>query len=332
MKIALIEVSHWHAPLYLEALISMGLPVAAVSDADPAVAERVAGRLGCRAYGNDASMLEEVRPDFVFAFGRHRDMPSIARRLVGLGIPFAMEKPMGISAAEVEAIRRLVERSAAFVAVPLVFRTSPIREAIDELRSAGKFGDPTNGYFRFIAGPPSRYVTSHCDWMLDPELSGGGCTINLGVHFIDLALDLFGARRVERVYAIPSRRNFGTAVEDFSTVVLSADDGTVCTVETAYAYPSDPVHPRHLEYCVTTTKGYLEIREGALCWAGRDGSRIERTIVTDTDFYYRLFVERTLRDLAEKRRPVASVAEMVRVMELVDAAYRSGREGQAVRP
>jgi predicted dehydrogenase len=332
MKIALIEVSHWHAPLYLEALASSGAQVVAVSDQDPAVARRVAERLGCRADADYPTMLREVRPDFVFAFGRHREMPAIAAHLIRARLPFAMEKPMGLSGEEVVALRALAESQGAFIAVPFVFRYSPIQEVIDGLRASGRFGELTNGYFRFIAGPPSRYTQGDSAWLLDPATSGGGCTINLSVHFLDLSLALLGPRVVESVYAVLGRRKYGGPVEDFSTVLLSTGDGVACTIETGYAYPSDPAHPRHLELCLTTTTGYLEVREGQYAWAGHDGVRIERAIDTDTDRFYPLFVRRTLSDFASGARPITSVGDMARVMALVDAAYRSSRERGPIRP
>ncbi len=331
MKIALIGVSHWHTPLYVEALASMGAQVIAVSDPDPVVAGRVAARLGCAAYVDYASMLREQRPDFAFAFGRHREMPAIAACLISGRIPFAMEKPMGTSLSEVEATQLLAAGSSLFIAVPFVFRYSPILETIDELRAADAFGELTNGYFRFIAGPPTRYPKANSAWLLDPAISGGGCTINLGVHFFDLALLLLGTNRVKRVYAVPSRRKYDTPVEDFSTVVLSTADDVACTIETGYAYPSDSEHPRHFEYCLTTTKGYAEIREGEFIWSGHDGRRFEKKIVTDTDLFYPVFVRKVLDDFEKGRSPAASLPEMARVMGLIDAVYQSGRERRVVQ-
>ena len=39
MKVALLEVSHWHVPLYLDALEAPGIEVVAVSDAQQAKGE-----------------------------------------------------------------------------------------------------------------------------------------------------------------------------------------------------------------------------------------------------------------------------------------------------
>jgi predicted dehydrogenase len=330
MKIALIEVSHWHAPLYFEAFESMELRITAVTDQNPEIAARAAKRLGCKADVDYKRMIQQVQPDFVFAFGRHRDMPEIAAYLINENIPFAMEKPMGISLSDVEDLRLLAEQKAAFIAVPFVFRYSPINDAINDLRATQEFGEITNGYFRFIAGPPSRYTKSDNSWLLDQSLSGGGCTINLGVHFLDFSLSLLGMHRVDRVYAVTSSRKYNTPVEDFSTVVLSTKDDIVCTIETGYAYPSDQTHPRHFEFCLNTTKGYMEIHEGEYIWAGHNGSRIERKIVTDTDLFYPMFVKQTLNDFARGKRPTSSVKEMAAVMELIDAVYLSGRERRAV--
>jgi hypothetical protein len=113
--------------------------------------------------------------------------------------------------------------------------------------------------------------------------------------------------------------------------VLTTADDVSCTIETGYAYPADSEHPRHFEYCLTTTKGYAEIREGEFIWAGHDGRRFEKKIVTNTDFFYPIFVRRVLSDFVAGKPPFASLPEMARVMGIVDAIYRSGRERRVVR-
>ena len=47
-------------------------------------------------------MLATTRPDFVVAFGRHRQKAGTAHDLLDQGYRFLMEKPMGINALEVE--------------------------------------------------------------------------------------------------------------------------------------------------------------------------------------------------------------------------------------
>ena len=74
----------------------------------------------------------------------------------------------------------------------------------------------------------------------------------------------------------------------------------------------------------------MEIRDGEYAWASHDGTRVEKKIITDTDLFYPIFIRKTLDDLAAGNRPSASIGEMVKVMKLIDAAYRSGRERQVI--
>ena len=102
MKIALLGVSHWHVPLYLP-----GLPenwVVGVSDGDAGIAARIAAPYGCPAYTDHRQMLHEVKPDFVFAFAPHYRMHAVASELIEAGIPFTMEKPVGLDRREVETL------------------------------------------------------------------------------------------------------------------------------------------------------------------------------------------------------------------------------------
>ena len=75
-----IDVTHWHAPLYLPTL-QQTVGVAAVSARNPQTGQQVAASLGSRFYANWREMLQKERPDFAFALGRHCDMAEVARFL-----------------------------------------------------------------------------------------------------------------------------------------------------------------------------------------------------------------------------------------------------------
>ena len=330
MRVAMFDVSHWHVPLYVKAMVEQQVGVVAVSDPDSDVARAVAGRLGCAAYTDREALLAKERPDYVFAFGVHREMPRTAERLMRLGIPFAMEKPMGVRAADLATLRAVQRETGCHVSVPLVFPYGPLFRKVEALRSSGAFGDPTNLYFRFIAGPPSRYPAARCAWMLDPASSGGGCTINLAVHFIDLALRLVRPRKVLRAYAALSNLRHGAAIEDFSTAVLDLEGGVVATVETGYAFPPAAGRPRDLAYMITTSKGYLDIRDDRLRWTPQEGAGLDEPVVADTDPWYADFVRESLDAIRSGRPPMATVDDLHEVMRVVDAIYRSGSERRPV--
>ena len=109
IRIAAIEVSHWHAlndAAYLRHLVAMpDVELVAIQDSDAGLVARRAAEVGSPPTFTDyRKMLETTRPDFVVALGRHRQMAGIAHDLLDQGYPFLMEKPMGINAPEVEPV------------------------------------------------------------------------------------------------------------------------------------------------------------------------------------------------------------------------------------
>ena len=115
IRIAAIEVGHWHAvhdAAYLRHLVAMpDVALVGVQDSDAALARKRAAEAGNPPTFTDCSlMLTEIRPDFVLALGRHRQMAKIAHDLLDRGLPFMMEKPMGINAPEVESVAEKAAR------------------------------------------------------------------------------------------------------------------------------------------------------------------------------------------------------------------------------
>src|SRR5262245_30353165 len=145
IRIAAIEVSHWHAlndAAYLRHLVTMpDVELVAIQDADAGlVAGRAAEVGGPPTFTDYGEMLAATRPDFVLALGRHRQMARIAHDLLDQGYPFLMEKPMGINASEVEAVAAKAAKLNAFVAVPLAQRYAPFAARARELLAAKRFG------------------------------------------------------------------------------------------------------------------------------------------------------------------------------------------------
>ena len=96
------------------------------------------------------------------------------------------------------------------------------------------------------------------------------------------------------MYACLSNLKYGEDIEDFSTAVLRTEDGTVCTIETAYAYPSTKEDVRDIGYYLTTTNGYMTIQEGEFTWTPHKGEKIKKNISTKAEDYYPVFMQKTL--------------------------------------
>jgi predicted dehydrogenase len=327
MKILLLEVSHWHFPLYIDALLKAGVEVVGVSDRNQEIFERETARFGCPGHVDWRTALETTCPDAAIAFGRHAEMPEIARALIARRIPFALEKPAGLGASDVAALRADADAAGVPVAVPLVQRVGPLQALLDRLINdeGARF---TMTAWRFNAGPPSRYPTSGNGWMLDPAISGGGCLMNLGAHFVDLALGLLPSSP-DSVFAHIDNSLHGAAVEDTALLTMTSAAGGRALIETGYNFPDGP-GKREYSFSLTSAGHYVQSRPDGLAIFRPDAAPEEVAMNLDSDPMYGLFVESFLADLAAGRMPSPGLGDLEPAMRIIDAGYLSAREGRVV--
>src|SRR6185503_11025576 len=144
---------HWHAlydAAYLRHLVAMpDVRLVGLADESPeALAHRAAALGQPPTFTDYRAMLAETRPDFVIALGRHRGMAATAHHLLDQGIPFLMEKPIGVSAAEVRGVADKAAARGAFAAVPLYQRLHPFAARARQMLAEGRFGPLSHLYFR----------------------------------------------------------------------------------------------------------------------------------------------------------------------------------------
>ena len=321
MRIVLIAVSHWHTPFYLDpALQQSDVTIVGVSDPDAARAEPVAAKAACPAFTDYREMCAQLRPDFAFALGRHCDMAEEARFLIGQAIPFAMEKPCGISSAEVHDIAARAAQAGVFAAVPFVLRYCPLIETIRQI-AAGEALQYI--VFKFVGGMVDRYHQQRVPWMLDRALSGGGPLLNLGVHHLDLCRVLLNNAELTVVGAAMSNHTAHLTIEDHAVVLLRGG-GATCMVETGYLYPA-PNSVFDMHYSVRTEGHYFAARDNqTLEIVSNDRQRETRQMPLTNVFFYPAFVRDTLRRVQAGEKPIADLDDMAAAMDLVQAAYAAG--------
>ncbi len=321
MRIAMIEVGHWHAAMHLRSFrLADDVEIVAVADHQPGLAAAFARQSGGKPFERYQDMLERTEPDFVVAMGKHVDMPDICRYMLGTGIPFAMEKPIGISASDLAPLVDIAEERNAFVAVPLINRYSSIWRQLDELESAGRVGSRSHYHFRVINGPPERYVSDGVGWMLDPAVSGGGCLRNVGIHTIDGFLRFTGGETVEVLGAATSHRVHGAAIEEVCAALLRSESGVIGTIEAGYSYAS--MQPGgDFEIRLSAANCYMIDRNDTLEVAILDDDTAQARSCPDQGARYDQFGPDTLARLRDGRSPIATLRDCYRAMQVIDEIY-----------
>ena len=318
MRIVLIGVSHWHTKFYSDPVLEMpDMTIVGVSDPDVTRAEPLAGRAHCPAFADYREMCARLHPDFAFALGRHCDMAEIARFLIDSRIPFAMEKPCALNAAEARDIAQRAAAAQVFAAVPMVFRYCPIIDTIREV-AAGEALQYLS--FKFVGGMVDRYYQQNVEWVIDRTTSGGGPLLNLGIHFVDLCRVLLPGADLTVTGAMMSNRAAGLTIEDHA-VMLMQGGGASCMVETGYLYPA-PNSVFDMHYSIRTEKHYFSARDnGTLEIVTDDRQRSTRDMKLTNVFFYPQFVHDTLRRVQAGKPPVADLADNAAAVGLIEAAY-----------
>ncbi len=323
MRIVFIGVSHWHTQFYLEPIIaSLGrehdIRVVGVSDPERHFADRWSAATGAPAFSDYRQMCQDLQPDLAFALGRHSQMADIAEYLIESEIPFAMEKPCGVSVAEIERIEQRARQKRAFATIPFMYRISRFVALIREFSGGAEM---TYGMFRQIPGPVTRYREWDSMWNLERQDAGGGCTLNLSILSYDLARVLAPSTQWRVTASSMSNLQTGVEVEDFSATILEADDGRRATVETGYCIPG-----RYPESLLSVVVG-----DTFYSWSGRE----EMIRITTADGVERQFAGRashtayspefvvdTVRRVREGLPPDGDLTDMLEVAKMAESAYR----------
>jgi predicted dehydrogenase len=320
IRVAGIEVGHWHSlfdAAYLRHLVKMpDVTLVAVQDSDGALARKRAAEVGNpQVFTDYVRMLEETKPDFVMALGRHRQMARIAHDLLDRRVPFLMEKPMGISADEVQSVADKAARLGVYAAVPLSQRYQPFAIRARELLAAGRFGPLSHIYVRVNRPGPARYPAWDSGWMLDPAEAGGGCLRNLGPHGLDIFLHLTG-EDARVTGAQISYRAHGQRVEDYASVLLRSSSGVLGTVEVGNGFPRVGTDG---EWKIAGRDAILTVKDNVMKLATAEGDEVTPGTEIEAPYYT------TIRDALDCWQrgapPPVGVADCARAVRLIDQAY-----------
>ena len=320
MRVAMLGVSHWHAGFHAEAAKAADAELAAIWDEDAAVAAGFAARQGGHVAATPRDVMAEG-PDLAVVLGRGPANAALVGALLDHAVPLLVDKPLGLTDADVAPLAEKAARLARWATVALANRIGPIvRETTGRVGTG--IGRISHMQFRIINGPPHRYRDWGVDWMLDPAQSGGGALRNLGLHGLDAFLFLAGDQEVRVEHAAFGRGVHGAPVEDYALVVLRAADGMLGVVEAGYTYASP--HGGHFEWRLDAERATL-VDDGAKLTVITPAAPTRSIPGVPTGERYKAFMADVLTRVGEGRPPAVTLDDFRRAMALADRAYAMKR-------
>jgi UDP-N-acetyl-2-amino-2-deoxyglucuronate dehydrogenase len=334
MRVGIIgtgAISRKHAQAYR----NIGYSLTACSASDPERGRRFADEYGCRLFQRWQNVCLDAEVDFVDVC----TFPNFRLEAVELcaksGKHVQVQKPIAIN---LETARKMVEIAGAAGIVLGVVSQHRFDDASGFLKSAieaGRLGKilQADAYVKWYRSPDYYSRPVKGSW----ETEGGGALINQGIHQVDLLLWLcgpvrhvYGEWRLGAVHKIES--------EDIVNALLRYSSGAIGVIQASTAFW--PGYPERIE--IHGTQGSAIVTGDKLTtWDVANDSGEPAPVETEaasgasdpmaislTPF------ERQFLDFGEAirqgRSPLVSGAEGYRALALVDAIYRSCREGQRV--
>jgi predicted dehydrogenase len=244
------------------------------------------------------------------------------------------EKPIALNATEAQKIVDAKNRYQKKLMVALNNRFTNESYFVKKYAQAGLFGEiyHANCGWRRVRGIPGKG-----SWFTNKKLSGGGPLIDLGVHFIDLAMFFMGNPKPLSVsastyskFAENNSKNSWTYgsigkgiydVEDFAAGMIRVEGGA--TIDFEFSWASN-IDKEYNYYELLGTKGGASFKDGKL----KIFSELFDTCVTitpQTDYPINALNEFThfVQCIKEDKVSISPPEHAVDLMRVIDAAYES---------
>lgn len=326
------SISKWHANAV--AALEDGYLVG-VTDYDAARAVSLAREYQCKAYACVEDLLKSNEIDIVCICtpsGLHAEHAVMA---ANAGKHFIVEKPVAITKEQITRILAACEKNAVKGCVISQFRFSPAVQAVKKAIEDGSLGkilvaDLSMKYHR----SPAYYQSS--PWRGTRAMDGGGALMNQGIHGIDLLQYLVGS--VRAVSGICKTLVHEIEVEDTASLTVEYENGAIGSITGTTSLSHG--YPRRIE--INGTKGTVVLTEDSITLWEVNGTPPPLPPKQDADTAShndpsRVSMcnhEKQLKDMVaairQNRRPLVDLYEGKKAVEIILAAYESGRTGKRV--
>jgi predicted dehydrogenase len=266
-----------------------------------------------------------------------------------------LQKPVAAKLADAEAIAAAAERSTRTAGLYMSYFDQPLVHDLRDMVCQGWLGDVVHCYARLMHRGGMMWsdeaLRGKRTWRGSIEETGGGCFIQLAVHYIHIFEWIAAAKVVRATGFIRNLHCPGLEGEDLAVAILEMDTGAMVTLDTAWCANGE-------ELSVHGTLGRFNYRNNQ--WltlasnAGDFGGRVARysggaglTLAFGgpqgeeqqmevrppafSDIANPLNQHRAFLEAVRDGRPApVSIASGVRDMRIVQAVYESAASGKAV--
>jgi predicted dehydrogenase len=305
------------------------LELVALCDRDPEKVARVAQKFQVpRSYTRFEEMLSDDEVDAIDICTPNFQHAPMAMAALEAGKHVLCERPLARSAEEAAAMVKAAKKNDRLLMCAVQHR---FREDAQLLRKFVQNGDLGDLFLAKAGWLRQRTEWDSDEWRRQRREAGGGVVLDLGFQMLDQALWIMGSPKVESVTASVHRRTKGE-VEDSATAFLRLASGATLSLELTWGLLME----RDFAYVNLFGTGGAALLNPLRIHKGMHGTLVNVTPTMPTPGnQFKRSVEAQIAHFAESLRkngrPMGSAEEILPVMELMDAIYRSAEQGKEVR-
>ncbi|MEA3186836.1 MAG: hypothetical protein QOD99_666 [Chthoniobacter sp.] len=223
----------------------------AVADADPALAQTLAGQFAIVACDSPEALLARDDVDLVHIATPPWTHAPLCLAALEAGKHVLCEKPLAITREDANAMVALAREKQRLLAVNLIMRYNPLCAAVKAIIEGGFLGEPLHAHFINDA-KDEQLTPGHWFWV---RAQSGGIFIEHGVHFFDLFEWWFGPGQI---LAAAQTTRPGTALVEHVHCTARYGDSILAEFYHGFHQAS---RMDHQEWKLVFEMGSIEMRE-----------------------------------------------------------------------
>jgi predicted dehydrogenase len=333
-RIGVAGLTHTHVHWILDRADDGDIEIVGIAEANADLARRFLKQHNLPlslVYPTLQEMIAKTKPEAVAAFGSIYEHLEVVKTCAPKGIHIMVEKPLAVSLAHANEMAALARK----YKVHLVTNYETTWYASNH---ASKKMLPEMGEIRKVVvhdghqGPIEIGCNQEfLEWLTDPNLNGGGAITDFGCYGANLTTWLMNGARPETVFAVTQqiKPHLYPKVDDEATIVLTYPKAQVI-IQASWNWP---YNRKDME--VYTERGYII--------ADRNGMKVKTTAesleknevapplaspVHDPFAYFAALVR---GEIKTNPSDLSALENNLIVMEILDAAKTSAREGKVVK-
>jgi predicted dehydrogenase len=338
LRLGIVGLTHSHVHGILGRKNRGDVEIVGIAEKNRPVAERYAKQFGFSmdlVFGSVEEMLRKTRPTAVAAFGSTFEHLAAVEAAAPLGIHVMVEKPLAVSLEHARRMKALADRHHIVLMVNYETTWYPtLYRAFDALK-ADSIGPLRKVVVRDGHRGPAKIDgvdPEFLDWLKDPKRNGAGALMDFGCYGANLMTYLTQGKRPISVTAVTQQLQPGVypRVDDEATIIVTYSDAQAI-LQASWNWP---VGRKDMElygtrgYVMTDNRSDLRMRvsesakESAMSLPELEYPR------NDPFSYFKALIDDKVD--AGAYDP-SSLANNMIVMEILDAARRSAREGRTIK-